>query len=280
MKRLFRILFAAAFLVCIGSVAALTGYCLMQRQGSREYQDLIGRAVSMKQSAGQTGADSKGQSGEKTGENCVQAGDLKNPPLLLVDFEELSGMNGDTAAWIDFPGQAISYPVVHGGDNSHYLKYTFEGTRNSNGCIFADARNTGLMTDDNTIIYGHNMRNGSMFGLLKRYMEQDHYEQYPYFDIYTPEAVYRCEIIACCRIRAQGENYPIKFSSDPGRTQFVQDMKKQAQYSIELPEAVEGEPVDIGHSSTDSPLVMLSTCVGGQRRYRFVVLARAVEVIE
>ena len=124
------------------------------------------------------------------------------------------------------------------------------------------------------------MRNGSMFGLLKRYMEQDHYEQYPYFDIYTPEAVYRCEIIACCRIRAQGENYPIKFSSDPERTQFVQDMKKQAQYSIELPEAVEGEPVDIGHSSTDSPLVMLSTCVGGQRRYRFVVLARAEEVIE
>ena len=280
MKRLFRVLFAAAFLACIGSVTALTGYYLMQRKGSREYQELMKRAVTVRQSAGQTDGSSGEQPGVEKGENCVKAGDLKNPPLLLIDFEELSGSNGDAAAWLDFPGQAISYPVVHGEDNSRYLKYTFEGTRNGAGCIFADARNTGLVTDGNTILYGHNMRNGSMFGLLKRYMEQSHYEQFPYFDLYTPEAVYRCEIIACCRIRAQGENYPTDFSSEPEKEKFIQDMKNQAQYPIELQEAVEGEPRDTGHSGPDSPLVMLSTCVGGQRRYRFVVLARAVEVAE
>ncbi len=261
MKRLFRILFAAAFLVCMASIALLFNYYKENREGSTEYQTLMAQAVTIRMDAG----DSDQQFSQNT-EITQQAGVLKNPPALLIDFDELRKVNGDVVAWIDFPGQSISYPIVQGEDNEHYLKYTFEGKRNSAGCVFMDSRNSGLMIDGNTIIYGHNMKNGSMFGTLKRYMEQEHYEQFPYFDVYTPEGTYRCEILACARIQAKEENYPVKFGSELERNKYISNMKSLENYEIQT-----------SQTTSQAPLVLLSTCTGGQKAYRFVVLSRAIK---
>lgn len=263
MKRLFRILFAAAFIVCVASGALLFNYYRTNQEGSQEYRSLTAKAVTMKMEAGH----SDKQPGQNI-ESSQQAGVLKNPPALLIDFDQLRKVNPDVAAWIDFPGQSISYPVVQSGDNEHYLKYTFEGKKNSNGCIFADSRNTGLMTDGNTIIYGHNMKSGAMFGMLKKYMEREHYEKFPYFDVYTPDGIYRCEIVACARIQAREENYPVNFSGELERNQYIADMKALGSYEIQ----------GLDSAEEDGPLVLLSTCTGGQKAYRFAVLGRAVKV--
>lgn len=263
MKRLFRILFAAAFLVCIASAALLFNYYQENQEGSTEYQTLMAQAVTVRMEAG----DSDQQSSQNT-DMIQQAGVLNNPPALFIDFDELRKVNPDVAAWIDFPGQSISYPITQSEDNEHYLKYTFEGKRNSNGCIFADSRNTGLMTDGNTIIYGHNMKSGAMFGTLKKYMEREHYEQFPYFDVYTAEGIYRCEIVACARIQAKEENYPVNFSGELERSQYISDMKALGGYEIQESDT----------AREDGPLVLLSTCTGGQKAYRFAVLGRAVKV--
>lgn len=280
MKRLFRILFAGTSVVCAACMVLLFNYYRMNQQGSEEYQNILGKVITIRQFEGQ----SKEQSDQNTKQN-QQAGEMKNPPALFVDFEELRKINEDTVAWIDFPGQEISYPVVCGSDNAHYLKYTFEGNRNAAGCIFVDSRNGGILTDDNTIIYGHNMRNGSMFGLLKRYMEQEHYEKFPYFDLYLPDEIYRCRILTCCRVPAKGENYPTGFSAPLERNQFISDMRARAAYEIDPgnPEVDMFFPLKDGNiqeksKDTQLPLVMLSTCVGGQSRYRFVILAEAVKV--
>ena len=272
MKRLFRVLFAAACVVCAGSLVLLLGYYRSGREGSQEYAGLIRRAVSIRKDAEQPDQ----QLDRNTDKN--QQAEIKNPPALFVDFEELQSINEDIEAWIDFPGQNISYPVVQGEDNSHYLKYTFEGTRNGSGCIFADCRNEGLLTDDNTVIYGHNMRNGSMFGLLKSYLEQEHYKQFPYFDLDMPQGVYRCRIIAACRVLAREESYPTRFSTELERNQFIAGMKNQCPYAIDPDTA--GEEVPLVPDG-EAPLVMLSTCVGGgQYQYRFALLAEAVKVRE
>jgi len=112
---------------------------------------------------------------------------------LVVDFDDLKQINPDIVAWIAFDNIDISYPVVQ-RDNSYYLSHTFEGKENVSGCIFMDEKNASDFSDNHTILYGHNMKNGTMFGMLKNYKEQEYLEENRYFTIYTPDAEYRYEI--------------------------------------------------------------------------------------
>lgn len=105
---------------------------------------------------------------------------------LRIDFEGLQVVNPDVIGWVEIPGLAISYPVVQGTDNAYYLHHLFTGEYNSSGSIFADCHNQPDFTDQNTIIYGHNMKNGSMFGTLSRYQDEALWEASPYFYLYVP----------------------------------------------------------------------------------------------
>lgn len=111
-----------------------------------------------------------------------------------VDWESLLAVNPDIVGWIFAEGVDISYPVLQGSDNEYYLKHTLEGDYNFAGSIFMDYQNEPDLSDCNTIIYGHNMKNGSMFGSLKKYSNEDAYAVDPYFWILTPDANYRYEI--------------------------------------------------------------------------------------
>ncbi len=89
--------------------------------------------------------------------------------LPEIDFDGLRAINGDIVAWIQIPGIGMDYPVVQGKDNEHYLHYTFDGKENKAGSIFLDYRNRADFTDDKMILYGHNMKDGSMFSNLKNF---------------------------------------------------------------------------------------------------------------
>lgn len=99
-----------------------------------------------------------------------------------IDFESLKKINPDIVAWIHIEDVGIDYPIVQGTDNEHYLHYTFSGEANIAGSIFLDYRNNGFL-DYKAILYGHNMRDGSMFAALKNL---DISEQ-PVIEIYTPD---------------------------------------------------------------------------------------------
>ncbi len=85
----------------------------------------------------------------------------------LVDFNYLKDINSDTVGYISIDGTNIKYPVVRSTNNDYYLNHSFDKTKNSAGWIFMDYRNNNILEDKNTIIYGHNMKDGSMFGKLK-----------------------------------------------------------------------------------------------------------------
>lgn len=91
---------------------------------------------------------------------------------LEIDFAGLKAVNPDVIAWIQILALDISYPVVQGKDNAYYLHHLFSGESNINGSIFVDCHNQPDFTDQNTIVYGHNMKNGSMFGTLDKYQDQ------------------------------------------------------------------------------------------------------------
>lgn len=113
-----------------------------------------------------------------------------------VDFEALREINPDLVGWIYIEGTEINYPVVQGADNQYYLKHLFTGEWNSSGCIFLGARNCTDLSDRNSILYGHHMKDGSMFHGLMEYKSQEYYDEHPTVLFLTPDANYEVKIFA------------------------------------------------------------------------------------
>ncbi len=199
----------------------------------------------------------------KTGETIVQKKKLyymKNP----VDFMALQGINDDIVGWLKVGALDISYPVTQASDNDYYLHLTFELVQNAAGCIFVDYQNRPDFQDDNTIIYGHNMKDGSMFGTLKNFVQDGVYESDPYFWIYTPERIYKYEIFNCSTVGAVSNTYTLEFGS---RKEFQNYLDKALMQS-----QVDSSKVKV--KSSDK-IVTLSTCTGDEET-RFVVQGKLV----
>ncbi len=117
--------------------------------------------------------------------------------LPEIDFDGLRAINEDIVAWIQILGIGVDYPVVQGKDNEHYLHYTFDGKANKAGSIFLDYRNRSDFTDSKVILYGHNMKNGSMFSNLKKYQDAGFRKEQGRVFIYLPEKTLTYEVIEC-----------------------------------------------------------------------------------
>lgn len=181
--------------------------------------------------------------------------------IFTVDFEKLKEINPETVAWIRFdePSQ-ISYPVVKGADNSKYLNTTFEGKRNSAGALFVDMDNSGDFTDRNTFIYGHNMKNGSMFGQLRKYKTKAFGQEHPYFYIYTPdgkETTY--QVFAVSVVKDTSESYQKWYNTDEEFLDYIKYIRSIAGYKTD---------VEVG---ADSKIVSLSTCTNVSDDERLLV---------
>ena len=116
--------------------------------------------------------------------------------------------------WIYIPVLELSYPEVQGEDNTHYLHYTYEGTANSCGSIFLDSETAADMSDRNSFVYGHNMRNGSMFGSLKKFRKDPYLaESNPYIYYYTEDHAYKYKIFAYYITQVGSKTY-VPFDED------------------------------------------------------------------
>ena len=107
---------------------------------------------------------------------------------VSIDFDSLRSINEDVIGWIYVEAlDGVSYPVVKGTDNDQYLHLTYEKNYNFAGTIFIDYENKADFSDCNTLVYGHNMKNGTMFGQLKNFSKDDSaYNKSKYFWIFTP----------------------------------------------------------------------------------------------
>lgn len=135
-------------------------------------------------------------------------------PDLQLDMDALVDINEDFIGWLYFPALDISYPVVRGQDNSHYLKYAFDGEKLYAGCIFMDCGATDDWSDRNTFVFGHSMRDGSMFGRFSDLIDDTTLcEEQPYFYIYTKDWVYTYEIFSYYKTRSTSDRY-MTFETD------------------------------------------------------------------
>lgn len=198
------------------------------------------------------------------------AGEEPSVVLPVVDFEALRETGPDIIGWLTLPDTPVNYPVTQADDNEYYLHHLYDGTYNKVGCLFADYENKADFSDRNTIIYGHNMRDGSMFAALNEYDEQSYFDTHKQMYLVTPEGGYLCEIFAAFVAK------PSESGSDtsPWRLSWKDD----GSYTTWLTAMAERSVVETDVTVTSSDKVLtLSTCTPGGAS-RFIVMAKLVEV--
>ncbi len=201
-------------------------------------------------------------------ENYIKEVTLNNDDELSIniDFETLKDINNDIVGWIYFKNIDINYPIMKGVDNSYYLNHTFQNNFNSSGSIFMDYRNDSEVKDLNTVIYGHNMRNGAMFGNLMKLREKEIYNENLNFWILTNGSKYKCEIFSVYIDESTSESYTIGF-------------KDKEEYNKYLDAIIEKSIYNTGIKITEDDLVVtLSTCATAEGSNRFIVHAKLEKI--
>lgn len=130
--------------------------------------------------------------------NTIETTDTPQEKLVIpIDFVTLQQKNSDIYAWISIPGMDIEYPVCQSAtDDSYYLDYSVDGTYGLPGSIYTESMNAKDFSDFNTVIYGHEMKNGSMFGTLKKYRDVNFMNEHSQILIYTPDSILTYEVFA------------------------------------------------------------------------------------
>lgn len=183
-------------------------------------------------------------------------------PVLNINFGKLEEINPDVTAWIYFPCLEISYPVVKESEVDEYLYKTFELEKNKAGCIFEDVMSDAGFNGYHDIVFGHNMKDKSMFGRLKDLYQKGNeslLEDDPYIYIYTKDHVYQYRVFAYYITKVGSGAYSVVSNLDEYKD-FISFIQTHSAYKI---------PSDLDLESGNS-ILTLSTCsgrAGGSQRF-------------
>ena len=180
--------------------------------------------------------------------------------LLKLDLSPIQAENPDVIGWIHIPDTIISYPIIQGEDNDFYLRRSWKQTKSTAGTIFMEYQNSADFSDFNTIIYGHNMHNETMFGTLDEYRNIEYWQEHPYVYIVNNDGVFRYDIFAAHKVRLNTTVYGMKIDHPDLREEFIS-------FALDYSDRETGIEPTI-HDS----LLTLSTCSGGTKN-RWVVQA-------
>lgn len=194
MRRILRFLLGLiACGVLVFATINLTDYIRESNQSTNLNENLIGDAVVIKNPDAKE-PDTDSISTQEMESDAEQIPTETAP--IEVNFDVLLEKNEDIIGWLYSEDTPINLPIVQSTDNDYYLRRLIDGTWNSSGTLFADYRNAGDFTDNNTIIYGHNMKNKEMFGTLPYYKEQSYFNEHPVMWLLTPAGNYKIELVA------------------------------------------------------------------------------------
>lgn len=186
-------------------------------------------------------------------------------PEKHLDWEELKETNEHIYAWIYIPNTNVDYPILqHPTDDTYYLDYNLDGTKGYPGCIYSEHRyNSTEFTDFNTLLYGHNMKNGTMFRTLHNFEDSEFFEENRYIYIYTPEDIYVYDIFAAYANEAKHILVVYDNETERGRQEYLEDL-----FGIRNMSAHFREDVEV---TTDSNILTLVTCISGKENQRYFV---------
>lgn len=187
-------------------------------------------------------------------------------PVCPVDFESLWELNKDVYAWISVPGTVIDYPVLqHATDNSYYLNYNIDGSHGYPGCIYTENLNAKDFSDNNTVIYGHNMKNGTMFAGLHKFEDGAFFAENEDVFIYAPEATYEYTIFATYIYDDRHLLYSFDFANEDVYASYLEGI-----FSIRDLNAHFREGIEV---TKEDNIITLVTCIGSMPNNRLLVQA-------
>lgn len=181
--------------------------------------------------------------------------------LLHIDLNALREENEDVIGWIFIPDTKINYPLLQWTDNTFYLNHTWTQSNNASGSIFMEYQNSPDFSDFNTIIYGHNMRNGTMFGSLHNYRRPNYWKNHPYVYIVNDHGVFRFDVFAAQSASTQSVIYGLGIESDQRKEEFIRFARDYSFFETDIVPTAEDR------------ILTLSTCTGSGHTNRWVVLS-------
>lgn len=193
-----------------------------------------------------------------------------------VDFEVLREYNKDVIGYILIPGTMVSYPILQSQDNDYYLRYNIDGSKGYPGCIYAENYNAASLDDPLTILYGHNMRNRSMFGELDLYREEEFRAEHPYVIIYLPEEIRVYEIVVASKYTDEHLLSDSFVKEEDGTYSFYGFDGDEGERFVEEMEAynAKGAILHTDGITSDDEILAMSTCIGSNMRY--IVAAKRI----
>lgn len=252
-KRILIIVSLAVFLFSAGSIAFI-----MNRYKNDE--------MVYTNAARQYTTPKEDSSGEEAADGGAADIELIETAPIHIDFESLQAANSDVVGWIYCEGTVINYPVLQGEDNDFYLHHTYEGNYSAAGSIFVDAVNRPGFLDSNTIIYGHHMRDGSMFAALEDWKDQEFYEEHPVIWLLTPGQDYKIVLFSGYWTSAYSDIYTVFTGPCKELNEYLEKCVQESDFQAD----VELDPKGY--------YILLSTCAYVFEDARYVVHGMLIPV--
>ena len=199
---------------------------------------------------------------ETPNDNNDNAQENENILPISVDFSVLKQENEDIVGWLYLEDSPINYPVVQSYDNDYYLRRLVNGEYNIAGSLFMDYRNDSNLEDNNTIIYGHNMKNNTMFGSLQEYKNQNYYDNHKVMYYFTPEKNYIIELFTGYTISVESDIYDLSIIDSSKLEELISKSDFESNTKV----------------TEEDKIITLSTCAYEYDGARYVVMGVLKEI--
>lgn len=195
----------------------------------------------------------------------------KMPIEVPVDFTALQQRNPDVYAWIQIPNTAVDYPILQSStDNAYYLNHTIDREEKREGAIFTENFNTKTFEDPNTVIYGHDMKNGSMFQSIHNYMDRSFFDTNRDITIYMPDQILHYKIFAAYLTDNKHLLMNYNFWNQEEYKQYLDSIFSKRDMNAFVDTSME--------ATNEDKIITLSTCYAGISTQRYLVQAVLVSI--
>lgn len=262
---IYKIICIILLIILIGIVAVWGYRIIVENRANSKYEEIQNTVNSAAKQAETEAVIIETETEEETETETEEVQNAFDIPEKNLDWASLYAENKDIYAWIYIPGTQVDYPVLQSAsDDSYYLNHNIDGSYGKPGCIYTEKINSKDFTNYNTVLYGHNMKNGEMFGCLHDYEDKTFFDENPYVYVYTEEKTYVYEIFAAYT----STNAHILNTNDFSTQEGFADYLDNVVYN----KALTGNFRNDTRVTSDNRIITLSTCTSNSSK-RWLVQA-------
>ena len=262
---IYKIICIILLIILIGIVAVWGYRIIVENRANSKYEEIQNTVNSAAKQAETEAVIIETETEEETETETEEVQNAFDIPEKNLDWASLYAENKDIYAWIYIPGTQVDYPVLQStSDDTYYLNHNIDGSYGKPGCIYTEKINSKDFTNYNTALYGHNMKNGEMFGCLHDYEDKTFFDENPYVYVYTEEKTYVYEIFAAYTATNAHILNTNDFSTQEGFADYLDN--------VVYNKALTGNFRNDTRVTSDNRIITLSTCTSNSSK-RWLVQA-------